>query len=77
MIELALLIFAVLLETFSTFPFVLILLVFLSIHLKKNRVLALAFLGGLLLDILLFRNPGTSSIFLLMFSPSFLSRFLV
>jgi rod shape-determining protein MreD len=68
MMPFALLFFSVLLESFSTFPFVLILLVFLSIHLPKSNVLFLAFLGGILLDILLFRSLGISSIFLVVFT---------
>lgn len=64
----ALLIFSVLLETFSTIPFVLALLVFLSILEDRKKVLSLAFTGGLLLDALLFRPFGLSSVFLLIFS---------
>src|SRR5688500_7183486 len=64
----ALLIFSIFLETYSTFPFVLVLLVFLSIHLSKTQVLSFAFLGGILLDVFLFRQLGQSSIFFLIFS---------
>lgn len=64
----ALLFFSVVLETFSTVPFVLALLVFLSILEDKKTVLFFAFVGGLLLDVLLFRPLGSSSVFLTIFS---------
>lgn len=68
MMPIALLVLSVFLETFSTFPFVLILIVFLSILLKKNEVIFFAFLGGLLLDTFLLRTLGLTSFFMLVFA---------
>lgn len=58
---------AILLEsTIITLPLTLLIIIFSAITIRKNEVFFLAFLAGLLLDVLTFRNIGWSSLFFTM-----------
>ncbi len=67
-IALPLLLLAIILEgTFVALPLVLSVLVVLQIIYKSGWVLFLAFVSGFLLDIMLFRELGQTSLYLLFF----------
>lgn len=61
------LIFAVVLETITTLPLVLIVLLYLAIIFKRPMLFALAFFSGLFLDLFLLRILGQSSLFFIVF----------
>jgi len=65
LLALAFLIIALILEiTLTTIPFVFLILLCLLVLLKENWLFILAFVFGLLLDLLSFKTLGSSSIFL-------------
>ena len=60
----ALLFLGIILESFLfTIPFVLLILIPVSVIVRNNSVLLLAFISGILLDLLTFQMIGKSSIF--------------
>jgi len=63
-----LVLFSVFLESYSTLPFSIILLTFLSTRISKNWLILVAFILGFLLDMFLLRKLGSTSIFLIIFS---------
>lgn len=67
MIFLVLLLFLILEATFISIPFVLLLLLFLSLKNRSTWVFAVAFVSGILLDSLYLRNLGFTSIFFITF----------
>lgn len=66
-ILLLLFLFSFLLTAITTLPFVLVVLLLLTILFKKSWIFVLAFFAGLFLDILLMRLLGESSVFFLIF----------
>lgn len=50
-------------STIITLPLSLLIIIFSSITIRKNEIFALAFLAGLLLDVLALRSVGWSSLF--------------
>lgn len=62
LITLALLISILFESIFTTIPLTLLIILFITIVLRDSDIFIFAFLSGLLLDILAFRNPGISSV---------------
>ena len=54
-------------STLTTIPLVLVVLLLMAVFKKSNLVFGLAFLAGLVLDLLALRNLGYTSLFLIIF----------